>query len=160
MPPPSPTPPRVSHLLPLHELAEQLAPSNAQAVNRLPDEVLEEVKSGLAQARLQQPICDSVWRHLVAARPRITGPDLLEKMAKAMSNKGGPRPRAATGLEIEKMNTLFAFIDVNVGRASETARAALESEAGRAMLQKSIDVAARYLANRLLSSAQLKEKPA
>jgi len=138
-------------------LAEQLAPSYAQAVNRLPDEVLEEVKSGMLQTRLQQPLCDAIWAHLLAARPRLDPVVLLEKMAKAMANKGGPRPRPATGLEIEKMNTLFAYIDVNVGRASETARAALESDAGRKMLQKSIDVAARYIANRLLSSAKMKD---
>ncbi|MEW5849485.1 MAG: hypothetical protein AB2A00_11760 [Myxococcota bacterium] len=149
----SPTPPRVSHLLTVNVLCEQLAPSYAKAQNNLPEDVYDDVKSALTEGRLQQPLCDAVWRALRKARPSLDENTLLEKLFKALT-KGGPRPMAATGSAQEKMSPLFAFMDANVGRVSDAARQALESEAGRAMVQKGLDAAGEFLAGRMLAAAK------
>ena len=150
-----PTPPRVSHLMPLPVIADLLSPTYAKAHNRMPEEVYDEVKSGIAGAQLHQPILDAVWEAMKKRKPRLDEAVLLERLAKAMAKGGtGPRWAAASDMVAEKMTALFAFVDVNVGRASETARAALETERGRAMLQKSVDTAGDWLAMRLLHSTK------
>lgn len=154
MTPPS-VPPRVSHLMTLGVLAEQLAPSYAVAVNRLPGEVLDEIRSGLREANLHLPVLEAMWKAMGQLRPRLDQTALLEKLASAMTRTAsGPRPMAAEERVRNGMNTLFAFVDVNVGRASETARAVLESQEGQRMLQKSVDVTGRFLADRVLASAK------
>src|SRR5687767_5777097 len=101
--PPSPTPPRVSHLMPLPVLAEQLSPSYAKAHNRLPDEVYDEVKSGMLEGRLQQPLLDAIWSSMKRLRPRLDDAAMLERLAKAMSKgASGPRPMPASEGQIEK----------------------------------------------------------
>lgn len=161
MPPPAATPPRLGHLLPTIVLAEQLSPSYAKAVNRLPDEVLEEVKSGIKAGRLEPLLIDAVWVALQELRPGLTPEDLMEKTVKAMAKGGGgPRPKPAEERAITAMNTLFAYIDTNVGRASDTARAALETPAGQAMLRKSVSAAGTFMANRILGAAKAKEPAA
>ena len=156
-----PTPPRVAHLIPLHTLAEQLAPSYATANNREPHEVYDEVMSGLDKGGLRQPLLDAVWTSLVKERPRLDEAALVERLAKAMTNRKGqgPRPMEAISSVREMMNALMAMIDINVGRASDTARAALETEQGQKMLQQSIKATGEWLAHRILAASRPKGQP-
>lgn len=161
MVPPMPTPPRVAHLIPLHTLAEQLTPSYATANNRTEEEVYEEVQSGLDKSGLRTPLLDAVWASLVTERPRLDEAALLERLAKAMSNRKGqgPKPMAAISSVREKMNAVMAMIDINVGRASDTARAALETPQGQKMLQQSVKATGEWLAHRILAASRPKGQP-
>jgi hypothetical protein len=153
-------PQRVCHLLPLPVWVEQLAPTYARAHNRDADEVYDELKSGLSEARLWEPLCHAVWRALCAARPRLRADELVEKIANAMARPGGgPRPMPAPGKEQDGMAAVFAVVDVNVGRASETARAALATERGQRMLLSSLDVAGQFLSHRILAAAKPVQGP-
>jgi hypothetical protein len=154
---PEPTPARVSHLLTLSVLSEQIAPTYAVAHNRLPDEVYDEVRTGLSEGRMQGPLCDAVWRAVQKARPRLENGERLEKLAEAMRS-GGPRPAAAPEQTREGMMALLALIDANVGRASPAARTALESPAGQQALDRALLATGDYLAMRLLSAAGRRPK--
>lgn len=155
-----PHPPRVAHLVPLNLLAEQLAPSYAEACNRLPEEVYDEVRSGLDEARLKEPLLEALWTELSALRPRLQEPALIEILVKAMAARKGQGPRPASASESVRMamNPLMAVIDVNVGRASDTARAALESVPGQKMLATSVKAAGAFLAGRVLSAVRIKDQ--
>lgn len=153
------TPPRAFHLLPASILAEHIAPSYATSTNRLPNEVLEEVHSGLREGRLQEPLVTATFAALKAERPTLTDEEILEKMAVAMAKTDtGPRPMSAPERARNRMMPLFAFIDVNVGRASDAARTVLESPEGRKMLQQGVDEAGKFLAERLLSAAATRKR--
>jgi hypothetical protein len=153
-----PTPPRVHHLLPLPVLAEQLAPTYGAANNREPHEVVDEVRDGLNSARRVAPIVEATWKELGVQRPRLKEDELVERLAKAMSNRKGlgPRPTAAPANVREKMMAVLAFIDVNVGRASDAARAALETPQGQKMLDASVRATGAWLAGRIITASKPK----
>ncbi len=140
-----PTHPRVAHLLPLPFLAELIAPSYANANRRTADEVYDEVKAGLAAAGLHGQLCDSLWTALKKANPGVEEAMLIERLAKALARKGGPRMKAAPLATEERMSALFATIDVHVDRGSDAVRAALETPAGRAARSEALAAAASHL---------------
>ena len=77
---------------------------------------------------------------------RQAGWPLVEKLAKALARKGGPRAKGATKAREEGMTALFAAIDIHIGRAGDAARMALETPAGRKALQGALKKAAEHLA--------------
>jgi len=139
------THPRVVHLLTVPFIAELLAPSYASANSRLPEECFDEVKDGLAAARLHGPLCDAAWAALQQAHPELDDATLIERLAKALARKGGVRAKAAPKALEERMNALFANIDIHVGRASDNVRDALETPAGRTAREKAVAAAAAHL---------------
>ncbi|MEK7703548.1 MAG: hypothetical protein AAB426_01205 [Myxococcota bacterium] len=139
------THPRVVHLLTVSFIAELLAPSYASANSRLPEECFDEIREGLAAARLHGPLCDAVWAALKQAHPELDDATLIERLAKALARKGGVRTKAAPQALEERMNALFVNIDLHIGRASDNARGMLESSAGRAAREKALAAAAAHL---------------
>jgi hypothetical protein len=142
-----PTPARVNHMLSTTLLAELLAPSYAKANDRTADDVYDEVKAGIA-ARLHGPLCDAIWKALQKTQPGRDDATLLDHLAGALASKIGARIPSATKSTLEKMNAVFACIDLEVGRASDATRSALSTPQGERMLHKAIDVAADFIVSR------------
>jgi hypothetical protein len=142
------TPPRVQHMLPPALLADYLSPSYAKVNNRIPDEVWDEVKKGLASELLHAALCTAIWKALCKEHPGRDEATLLDHLASALARKTGARTPAATKGQLERMTAFFAAIDLSVGRAGDAARRAFETEPGQRMLQKSIETAAEFLVSR------------
>ncbi len=140
--------PRVTHMLTLPVLVDLILSSYAQAHNCLEEEVMDDVKRGLVDARLPDPLRAAIWEALKKDHPGMDDNDLIDSLGKSMA-KGGRRATPTPDKVLDKMATLFASIDVNVGRANDAIRAMLESPPGRALLQKSLDATGQYLAARL-----------
>src|SRR5262249_14557428 len=121
---------RVSHMLTLPVLVDLLVGPYAQAHNCLEEEVSDDVKRGLVDARLSAPLCTAIWQGLRKARPNEDEAQLIEALSKAMGktlNKKAPAPERV----LDKMAAVFTTIDANVGRASLAAKQALESAQGK-----------------------------
>lgn len=139
---------RIAHMLTVPVLVDMLIPSYAQAHNCLEEEVMDDVKRGLVDARLSDALRAAIWSALQKGEPNVPETDLIDRLATAMTKR---RKQAATPDRVlDKMAALFAAIDVNVGRAENTTRAMLETTQGKQVLEKSIDASGEFLASKLL----------
>ena len=137
-------------MLSLPFLVEMLVGPYAQAHNCLEEEVMDDVKRGIVNARLTEPLVSAIWQALKKAHSSLSEVDLLEALAKSMSKNRRPIP--APDRVLDKMAPLFTSIDGQVGRASDAARAALETEKGRVVLEKSVQATGEYFSERLLKA--------
>lgn len=139
---------RVGYMLTTSVLVDLLVPSYAQAHNCLEEEILDDVKRGLVDARLSDALRSAIWAALKKGRANVEDADLAEQLSKAMA-KLGRRVTPTPDRTLDKMAALLASIDINVGRASDATRSMLESPQGRAALEKSIEATGQFLAERL-----------
>jgi hypothetical protein len=137
-------------MLTLPVLVEMLVGPYAQAHNCLEDEVMEDVKRGLVSARISDSLVSAIWQSLKKAHSSLQENELLEALAKSMSKNRRQTP--APDRVLDKMAPLFTAIDGQVGRASDAARAALETPQGRIVLDKSLQAAGDYFAEKLLKA--------
>ncbi len=138
-------------MLTLPVLVDLLLGPYAQAHQCLEEEVSDDVKRGLVDARLSAPLCAAIWQGIRKARPNEDETQLMDTLSKAMSKalrKNTPVPDRV----LDKMAALFTAIDANVGRASLVAKQALESAQGKIVLDKSLAETGDFLAERLLPS--------
>lgn len=143
----TPLNPRVAHMLTLPVLTDLLVPCYAQAHNCLEEEIMDDVKRGLADARLQDPLRVAIWNAMKKDRPGVDDAEIVEQLAKAMAKNR--RPSGAPDRVIDKMAALFASIDVNVGRAADQTRAMLETTQGKAAVDKAIAEAGVFFASKI-----------
>lgn len=140
------TPARVSHILNAAYLAELLSPTYAKINHREAGEVYAEVKLGLEQSHLHQPLCDAVWHALQHKHPGQDDAGVLDALADAVVTRTGMRRPAAKEAQAQRMNALFVGLDAHIGRAGSAARSALESPEGQRLMKKALGAAADFLA--------------
>lgn len=140
------TPPRISHILGTAYLAELLSPTYAKINHREVGEVYNELKQGLEQSGLHAPLCAAIWHALQHKHPGQDDATVLDALSDALVTRVGMRRPAAKDAQAQRMNALFVGIDAHIGRASNTARSALESPEGQRMMKKALDSAADFLA--------------
>ena len=142
-------------MLTLPVLVDLLVPPYAQAHNCLEEEVMDDVKRALVDARLQDPLRVAIWAGLKKDRPKVDDSELIETLAKAMTKNR--RITATPEKVIDKMAALFASLDVAVGRTADATRAMLESPQGKAAVEKSIGATGEYLAQRISPARSTKD---
>lgn len=140
------TPARVSHILGTAYLAELLSPTYAKVNHREVGDVYNEVKQGLDQSGLHQPLCDAIWHALQHKRPGQDDATVLDALSDALVTRVGMRRPAAKDAQAQRMNAFFVGLDAHVGRAGSAARSALESPEGQIMMKKALVAAADFLA--------------
>jgi hypothetical protein len=139
-------PPRLSHLATRSVVVAKLAPTYAKAHGLDDEEAHTRVEAGLKGPLLER-LLDAAWEAMKGKTKRLDEQGLLEKVATTLADR--PQRPGRTAQLSPAWSAFLILLDLEGGTATDSARKALETDAGRRMAQEGMAEAGRFLAAEL-----------
>ena len=139
-------PPRLAHLATRAVIAAKLAPSYAKTHTIEDEEAVNRLLRALS-GPLWEELLGLAWEALLHGAKRLDDAGLVEKVARSLGDR--PLRPGRESPETPQWSAFWLEVDLAAGTASEAARRALESTAGRQMMEKGRVEAGQFLATEL-----------
>jgi anthranilate phosphoribosyltransferase len=142
-------PPRFAHLLTDAVLISRLAPSYAEA-HQVDDEEARLTLTTALRSELRDDLLASTWTAIRTRAPKFKEETSLDKVATSLGDRPTRPGRVKQGNAA--WSAFWIVVGLNAGTASDSARSALESEAGQAKVREGMVEVGRFLADELARS--------
>jgi hypothetical protein len=139
---------RLPHVLTRADLALLVAPSYAEALSVDEEEAHERVLRALERPG----VAEDLYRGISAALARLQGPRtgedaLVDKLSAGVQAR---RARVRAAPATPALSAVMVRLNLEIGLAPESMRAALEGEKGRALLEQGLEALGAHLVKGLL----------
>lgn len=139
---------RLPHVVTRADLALLVAPTYAAALSVDDEEAHERLVRALERPGVADLLYDALSVGLAEARgPKTTEDALLDKLSRGVQAR---RARAKAAPDHPGVSAVLVRINLEIGLAPESMRAALEADKGRAVLEAGLGVLGRHLVKDLL----------
>ena len=139
---------RLPHVVTRADLALLVAPTYAAALSVDDDEAHERLARALERPGVADLLYGALSVGLAEAQgPKTTEDALLDKLSKGVQARRG---RAKAAPDHPGVSAVLVRINLEIGLAPESMRAALETDKGRAVLDAGLAVLGRHLVKDLL----------
>ena len=139
---------RLLHVLTLPDLAVLLTPTYSEAMSVEDEEAHERLVRALSRTRVADDIYLGISHALEEVKGERTSEDaLLDKLSKGLQKR---RARVKGAPATPGLSAVLVRINLEIGLAPEQMRATLESDRGRAVLERGLQDLGTYLVKELL----------